>query len=183
MTGFADWRDRKLLRQRALVSDLKVEVAGHRNYWSVVQKEDRRRAIPNLIARSGSDVRTVRSVISDPRPAIAQIQTADGVARLRFRPLALSEKFTFSARSTCECVRRAPRRMSSEHLSEQIGEGFVAVIAGRFPRERVVGAGRNRAKKAPFSGVLRGGVKKNRRSRKVPRGRPARTGEGADQRW
>jgi hypothetical protein len=53
MTGFADWLDRKLLRRRALVSDVKVEGAGLRNYWSVVQKQDRPRAIPNLIARSG----------------------------------------------------------------------------------------------------------------------------------
>ena len=110
---------------------------------------------------------------------------------LGVQPLPLSEElalvYGIDPSSVIACarrrrVRRARLSMSSEHLSEQIVEGIVAVIPDRFLRELVIGAGRNGARKPPFFRVLRRGVKRNRRSRPVPRARPARTGKGANER-
>jgi len=138
----------------------------------------------------------VRSVTYDAQPAIAirppesrEISRRSACPRLRFQAPPLSESSRSSARSSviaCAGRRRvasAPRRMSSEHLSGQIVERFVAAIPGRFAARAGHGRREKRSEKTAFFRVLRGGVKGNRHSRPVPQERPAWPGKGADATW
>ena len=151
-------------------------------------------------ARDPEPDRKVRSATSDRRSRRSnrrrRRERFAGAARERaaprVQPPPVSEELAFVwAIDVSNVIARAPPAPSPPRAAAYvIGASFRADRRGlrrRDPRPVRAGAGDRRREKrtgkCAFFRVLRGGVKRNRRSRSVPWACSARTGKGAIERW